>query len=460
MNEQAMKNSKKKIYRKSSDFYTQKDLFETKIVYNPVTINDFNAKGEIINPKAPCVATNIDPSYFLDASIRLPVRKFLVKTDTMKIRNIMRTKFFMYTNEQRAIEKAKEYEKHKNVYENVMNFYKFCFRRLNAAKLRSFTEMKVSFEVLENLQNNTLEDDLKELEMNHQRVYIEVLELFNRFRFLLGLIDYFDNFTKEGENILKLNELMKTEYSDFLETLPSAHTHNNIKKFQNLIEELIFPYLNQQNYLDVQIWQTGYENIRRKMFNYSRHLSRVALLTHIVSIVSDKFLKTNKFIKGTRVFRKDPDIIHARTTHIQKVALTSLGMWEENQQKNDEMIEVNGVVPVLLRKLKIDEDKEDPTVDRKSTVLQKIGEIHEVVINILHKFDNVEAKKLTKLEALVRVEMEKKKADSRKALIKEIRLKNLLKHYKDHFKKKNIVSGYITNLPRPRGKIYPLKNES
>lgn len=78
----------------------------------------------------------------------------------------------------------------------------------------------------------------------------------------------------------------------------------------------------------------------------------------------------------------------------------------------------------------------------------------------MHKFDHVEPRKLTKLEALVRVEMEKKKADSRKALIKEIRLKNLLKHYKDHFKKKNIVSGYITNLPRPRGKIYPLKTES
>lgn len=44
------------------------------------------------------------------------------------------------------------------------------------------------------------------------------------------------------------------------------------------------------------------------------------------------------------------------------------------------MIEVNGIVPVLLRKLKIDGDPEDPTVDRKSSVLEKIGEIHEIVI--------------------------------------------------------------------------------
>lgn len=77
--------------------------------------------------------------------------------------------------------------------------------------------------------------------------------------------------------------------------------------------------------------------------------------------------------------------------------------------------------------------------------------------NILHKFDNVEPKKLMKLEIQVRAEVEQRKADSRKALVREIRLKNLLKHYKDHFKKKNIVSGYITNLPRSRGKIYPLK---
>lgn len=49
---------------------------------------------------------------------------------------------------------------------------------------------------------------------------------------------------------------MKTEYSDFLETLPNAHTHENIEKFQKLIEELVLPYLNKQNYLDVQIWKT------------------------------------------------------------------------------------------------------------------------------------------------------------------------------------------------------------
>lgn len=30
----------------------------------------------------------------------------------------------MYYNQQRAIEKTKEYEKHKQVYDNVMNFYK------------------------------------------------------------------------------------------------------------------------------------------------------------------------------------------------------------------------------------------------------------------------------------------------------------------------------------------------
>lgn len=78
----------------------------------------------------------------------------------------------------------------------------------------------------------------------------------------------------------------------------------------------------------------------------------------------------------------------------------------------------------------------------------------------MHRFDHIEPEKLRKLELQVRGEMEKSKAESRKALIKEIRLKNLLKHYKDHFKKKDIVSGYITNLPRMRGKIYPLKKKS
>lgn len=151
MSERKKKTMKKKIYRKTngkkdlklkvietvtyfvffvSDYYTEKDLYEPKIPFNSVTINDFNAHGEIIKPKAPCVATNIDPEYFSDATIRLPVRKFLVKTDTMKIQKIMRTKFFMYTNQQRAIEKTKEYEKHKQIYDNVMSFYQVgnCFK--------------------------------------------------------------------------------------------------------------------------------------------------------------------------------------------------------------------------------------------------------------------------------------------------------------------------------------------
>lgn len=47
---------------------------------------------------------------------------------------------------------------------------------------------------------------------------------------------------------------------------------------------------------------------------------------------------------------------------------------------SDEMMKVNGVVPVLLRQLKIDEDQEGPTAERKNNVLEKIGEIHEIVI--------------------------------------------------------------------------------
>lgn len=93
-------------------------------------------------------------------------------------------------------------------------------------------------------------------------------------------------------------------------------------------------------------------------------------------------------------------------------------------------------------------------------ILENLDFLFCVLQDVLHRFDNVEPDKLRKLELQVRGEIEKSKAESHKALIKEIRLKNLLKHYKDHFKKKNIVSGYITNLPRPKGKIYPLKNKS
>lgn len=59
---------------------------------------------------------------------------------------------------------------------------------MNAAKLRSFSEMKESFKALELLKDNTLELDLKEMEKQHQRVFVEVLDLFNRFRLLLNLI--------------------------------------------------------------------------------------------------------------------------------------------------------------------------------------------------------------------------------------------------------------------------------
>lgn len=44
------------------------------------------------------------------------------------------------------------------------------------------------------------------------------------------------------------------------------------------------------------------------------------------------------------------------------------------------MIKINGIVPLLSRKLKFDEDEEDTTVDRKTSVLEKVGEIHEIVI--------------------------------------------------------------------------------
>ncbi|TMW40794.1 hypothetical protein DOY81_014126, partial [Sarcophaga bullata] len=44
-----------------------------------LTIEDFNASGEVANPRAPCVVTTIDPEYTRYATLQHKTRKFRMK---------------------------------------------------------------------------------------------------------------------------------------------------------------------------------------------------------------------------------------------------------------------------------------------------------------------------------------------------------------------------------------------
>ncbi|TMW43504.1 hypothetical protein DOY81_011414, partial [Sarcophaga bullata] len=121
----------------------------------------------------------------------------------------------------------------------------------------------------------------------------------------------------------------------------------------NYMNEVVRPYLAKRNHLNASIWIEGYERIRQKIFNYSWRFTNVALLNHIVVIVSDKSEKTIAHYTKEIVFLKDPDFLQERIQFLKQRSVKVLDDFEKAQKRDALQNKLRAILPVILEKIEL-----------------------------------------------------------------------------------------------------------
>ncbi|XP_016984954.1 uncharacterized protein LOC108048660 [Drosophila rhopaloa] len=468
-----MRKFKRKVYREYENFVRPK----THVEPDPpkpinLSIEDFNARGEIANPRAPCVVTTIDPDYIKDASLQRLARKFRMKTDILLLRQITRNRFMYYATQELFLDRKREKEYQDNLYEKAEEFHKFADDSLKKMEAEEFKKMLEAQEKLKILKESKLAEELNEVKLEHQRVLMEVQEVYGRFQYLLKLISYFDDTVEEdqteGEEVSnKLIMPQEIVAMEITERHPAGL--EQVRQIQNYMDKIVRPYLAKRNHLDAEIWIRGYERNRLKVSNYNRRFTQLALLNHIVGILHDKSQKTYERQVKANVFLKDPEFLQRRVAGLQERSKGLLNDYEQKYCKDKLNIKLNSIIPVILKHIqnKVQpeqkkevtepppklaeqksskqwrtlEDMQPPTPppkstyeDEQDTTLAKVEKIQAHVLELLAKLDHIEPNKLQCVEQQVRRRMAAEKEMSRRALVKQNRLHNWMAHFKKHHK--------------------------
>ncbi|KAM7343618.1 uncharacterized protein ACRADG_010593 isoform 2-T2 [Cochliomyia hominivorax] len=460
---------KNKIYRTYDDFYNKKDLKDHEMpqLIN-LTIEDFNAKGEVANPRAPCIVTTIDPLYIKDATLQRKTRKFRMKTNILTLREITRNKFMIYATQQRYYEKQREAEYQEEICKQIIQYQEIVADTLKKSELCAFNEMKQTQLELENLQENKISEELKNQIAEHQRVLMEVQEVYGRFLFLLKLIGYFDEITdpEDVENDSEENGGCKLPQPKEIINLQIKERNpigeKEVSSIINYMNKIVRPYLAKRNHLNADIWIKGYECTRQKIFNYNRRFNQLALLNHLVAIVHEKSEKT--YIKfATKIkFLKDPEFLKRRIEFLKQRSNEILDKFERNQRKDLLLIKLKATLPVILEKIEIiskntkkttypvslDKKEQKKSVLKKKTLvkpshsvdicknnnsyLEKVEKLQWHLIVLLQDLEKIPTEQCLKIEKQVRKRIHVQKEMSRRILVKQNRLQNWMDHFKKH----------------------------
>lgn len=131
-------------------------------------------------------------------------------------------------------------------------------------------------------------EELNQVKLQHQRVLMEVQEVYGRFQYLLKLISYFDD-TVEQQSEQVDPKLTMPEHivsMDISERHPAGL--EQVQQVKEYMEKVVQPYLDKRNHLNAEIWIKGYERNRMKVSNYNKRFTQLALLNHIVGMLHDK----------------------------------------------------------------------------------------------------------------------------------------------------------------------------
>ncbi|XP_017031677.1 uncharacterized protein [Drosophila kikkawai] len=466
-----MRKFKRKVYREYENFVRPKTHVEPEPP-KPInlTIEDFNARGEIANPRAPCVVTTIDPDYIKDASLQRLARKFRMKTDILLLREITRNRFMYYATQELFLDRKREKEQQDSLYKKAEEFHKFAEDSLKKMEAEEFQKMLEAQEKLKALKASKVAEELSEVKLEHQRVLMEVQEVYGRFQYLLKLISYFDD-TVEEEQVEEEGDgnglVMPPEIANMEITERHPAGLQQVRQIQAYMEKVVRPYLAKRNHLNAEIWIRGYERNRLKVSNYNRRFTHLAILNHIVGILHDRSQKTYERQVKANVFLKDPAFLQRRVATLQERAKGLLDDYEHSYCRDKLNIKLNSVVPVILKQIqnKVQpeqkkqvaepppkpvakksskqwrtlEDMQAPPPppkstyeDEQDTTLAKVEKIQAHVLDLLAKLDHIEPNKLRSVEQQVRRRMAAEKEMSRRALVKQNRLHNWMAHFKKH----------------------------
>ncbi|XP_023291865.2 uncharacterized protein LOC111675349 [Lucilia cuprina] len=457
---------------KCIDFYNEKDLkdSETPQLIN-LTIEDFNAKGQVANPRAPCVVTTIDPEYIKNASLQRRTRKFRMKTDILTLREITRKKFMFYATQQRYLEKQNEAAYQQHTYKRITEYQEFAADVLQKSESKTFNEMKKIQQQLENLQTNKISVELKKQIAEHQRVLMEVQEVYGRFLFLLKLIGYFDeiiapeDIADDVKDSKRCKLPQPTGIVDLQINERNPIGEKEVASIINFMNHVVRPYLTKRNHLNADIWIKGYERTRQKIFNYNRRFSHLALLNHLVVIVHDKSEKTFSQHTKKSKYLKDPGFLRERIEFLKQRSLEVLDNFERNQKKDFLQIKLNAILPVILEKFEVklaqnsgkdtkhlpilktrrrkispkkssnknpSSDSSEFSKNADNTTLEKVEKLQWHLMGILQDLEKIPPEDCTRIENQVRRRIKDQKEMSRRVLVKQNRLHNWMEHFKKH----------------------------
>ncbi|XP_054736666.1 uncharacterized protein LOC129243574 [Anastrepha obliqua] len=455
-----MKKSKKKIYRKYEDFYNAQDLRDPDTFPRiNLTINDFDASGGVVNPRAPCLVTTIDPGYVKDARTQRLAREFRMKTDILLLREITRKKFMIYSTQQMYLDKEREKKQQEEEYTGLLDFYELTGNSLETIERNAFKDMKTSLEEWQEMQKCTLAHELKAVIEDHRRALVEAHEVYQRFLYLLKLIGYFDEIdddapASEGGRLVLPNEIAELKPQN-----ESEAGMKQIEVVKNYMDAVIRPYLAKRNHLNADVWLKGFELTRTKLSNYYKRYTNLALLNHIVALVHEKFQKTQTRCSVPALL-KDPNFMKERVNTLKLRADRALAKYECKQKQDKLSLKLNATVPIILKSLqctrmKASESDNDHALqrdddrsvnsyksrtesvlssyrDEPDTTLTKIEQIQAYLLWLLNELDDMPPDLCKKVEKRVRRRVAMAKEKSRRALVEQTRLQNWMTHFKRH----------------------------
>jgi len=241
-----------------------------------------------------------------------------------------------YATQELFLDRKREKEYQDSLYEKAEEFHKFAEESLKKMEAEEFKKMLEAQEKLKTLKESKLAEELNEVKLEHQRVLMEVQEVYGRFQYLLKLISYFDDTVEEeqtegDDDSNKLVMPQEIVAMEITERRPAGL--EQVRQVQNYMEKIVRPYLAKRNHLNADIWIRGYERNRLKVSNYNRRFTQLALLNHIVGILHDKSQKTYERQVKANVFLKDPEFLQRRVAGLQERAKGLLNDYEQRYCK-------------------------------------------------------------------------------------------------------------------------------
>ncbi|XP_037947692.1 uncharacterized protein LOC119679419 [Teleopsis dalmanni] len=464
-----MKKSKKKIYRKPEDFYTEEDRkdAEKRQTIN-LSVNDFDARGHLNNPRAPCVVTTIDPDYLKDLRQPKRIKKFRMKSDILILREITRNKFTIYSTKQRFLERERNAENEEKIYQKMIDFNKFATEFLEKLKADAFVQMQETYLKLRKIRETRpkLERELKDVTNQYQRLLVETQDDYRTFLSGLKKISYFDNIEDE-EALASRDVNIDAEKAKLIK--PAEITNMEIsekhiagkkeaKELELYMNQIVRPYLAEKRYLTPSIWINGYEKMRQKIFNFNSRVMNLGLLNLRVKMIHYKFKKQYDEAVESPIFAKDAALIQARADTLKQLTNIAVDNFDKAYKEDKMSLRLNAVVPVLLKSIedtirkdnKTKEVMDKPEVETETlpsdsceteypqiASLEQVQKIQEHLLLLLNKLDKYPPELVQKVEAEERRRIRMEKENSRRALAKENRMENWLDHFKKHAAQNN-----------------------